>query len=65
MSTASFKYSLDMPLDEVRMALIVDGLSKGTPKKVAHARVNATLANALEDPTILKGLIQYLNWQDH
>ena len=33
-------------------------------KKTVDGRVNKTLKEAQSDPTIFKGLLQYLNWQD-
>ena len=58
------KYTVETPKDEIRAALVNDGLRHGKDRKSVEERVDATLKLAHSDLTIFKGLVQYLNWQD-
>ena len=58
------KYTVKTPGDEIRTALVNDGLRHGKDLKSVEEKVEQTLKLAQSDPAIFKGLVQYLNWQD-
>ena len=68
---------MDTPLEEIRQLLVAEGIRQNKDNEVSNAQcgnlisqkfvteeVNKTLKKAQSDSTIMKGLIQYLNWQD-
>ena len=57
-------YTMQTSLDDVRAALILDGLKQGKNKDFVIKNVDETVGPAKNDTTVMKGLIQYLNWQD-
>ena len=58
------KYTPETPVDAIRAALVNDGLRQGLKKESVLAKVDKTLSVAQSDASIMKGLLQYLNWQD-
>ena len=56
------KYTVETPRDDIRAALVNDGLRHGNDRKSVEEQVEKTLKLAQSDPTIFKGLVQYLNW---
>ena len=61
----SCKYTKDDPVDEIRTALLYDSLSRSSiSKEIIHKEVDSRLYKAQQDKTVMKGLVQYMNWQD-
>lgn len=57
------KYTDKTDPDVVKNALIADGIrQRGMSKEIS--KIDQTMVLAQKDPAIMKGLIQYLNWQD-
>ena len=57
------KYTDNTPTDVLKNALIADGVKQRGMNKEIN-KIEETMVLAEKDPAIMKGLIQYLNWQD-
>ena len=75
---ASQKYTTETRIDEIQSAFIYDGVRQGLNEvsnsgfhtylfnqDFVREKVNRVLTLAQSDAYIMKGLIQYLNWQDN
>ena len=59
------KFQKNTPIDKIRESLLAYGMKDGgaQSKRVQETTENV-LKQAQEDPAVMKGLIQFLNWQE-
>ena len=62
MGTPSIRYTLQTPEQDIRLALLADGLKRGQAKEAVLKHIDKAMEEANSDITIKKGLIHFLNW---
>lgn len=57
------KFGLDTPAEELSAALMSFTMRQGGQSKQVREQAESALKQAQEDASIMKGLVQFLNWQ--